>query len=456
MAAIAVTYTFANGTAASATQVNQNFSDIISGLSDGTKDLSISALTCAGTATLNGDINVGNASADTLTITAALGSTIPIKTNNTYDIGSATLGLRKLYIGNGGVGATCDVVSASHATTREYTIPDCGAAASFVMTEVAQTVNGQKTFGSALLAPDGTVSLPAYAFTNDSDCGMYRVTTNSIAFATNGAAVLTFSSGGAIRTQAASGGSGNASSPIFGPSDDTDTGLFYVGANDMGFSTGGADTLHLKSGNVGIGATTSPAYPLEIAGSYTSFAMHIKNSTNTGNGARGLYIEAGSDTVTTAVLLGVDNQAGNSPLIIRDSGVVGVFTTNWSGGFTNAIGASSNTGNCTLGYVASSERFKKDITPITFDTELIYKLEPRSFTWKEGGVKDFGFIAEEVAQIMPDIVTFQNDDKHTSKLAVDEHGKLIPFSVRYSQLTAVLVAELKKLKDRIDALEKAG
>lgn len=54
MAAITVTYTFSNGTTADATQVNTNFTDILNGLSDGTKDISIGALTVATTATLTG------------------------------------------------------------------------------------------------------------------------------------------------------------------------------------------------------------------------------------------------------------------------------------------------------------------------------------------------------------------------------------------------------------------
>ena len=41
MANISVTNTFADGTATSAPQVNENFSDIINGLTDGTKDLSV-------------------------------------------------------------------------------------------------------------------------------------------------------------------------------------------------------------------------------------------------------------------------------------------------------------------------------------------------------------------------------------------------------------------------------
>ena len=99
MAAPSLTYTLTNGTTADASQVMQNFNDLLNGITDGTKDLSINALTCAGTATLNGHINLGNSSADDLTITASLASTLPIKTTNSYDIGSSTLGLRALYLG---------------------------------------------------------------------------------------------------------------------------------------------------------------------------------------------------------------------------------------------------------------------------------------------------------------------------------------------------------------------
>ena len=99
MAAPSVTYTFSNSTTADATQVNQNFTDIINGLSDGTKDLSINALTLAGNLSVSGNTTIGNASGDDLTVTASLASSIPITTTNSYDIGSSTLGLRALYFG---------------------------------------------------------------------------------------------------------------------------------------------------------------------------------------------------------------------------------------------------------------------------------------------------------------------------------------------------------------------
>ena len=51
MAFVSVTYNFSNGSTASASQVNNNFSDIVNALSDGTVDMSFNKLTLASNAT---------------------------------------------------------------------------------------------------------------------------------------------------------------------------------------------------------------------------------------------------------------------------------------------------------------------------------------------------------------------------------------------------------------------
>lgn len=122
MTAPSLTYSLTNGSTADASQVMQNLNDLLNGYTDGTKDLSISALTCAGTATLNGHVNLGNASADDLSITASLATSIPIKTTNSYDIGSATLGLRALYFGANSQ-TTKIIGSASMSATYTLTLP---------------------------------------------------------------------------------------------------------------------------------------------------------------------------------------------------------------------------------------------------------------------------------------------------------------------------------------------
>lgn len=72
MANPTVTYTFVNGNVADASQVNQNFTDIINSLTDGTKSLNIDAITAAGTATFNGNTTIGNAAGDTHTVTGRI------------------------------------------------------------------------------------------------------------------------------------------------------------------------------------------------------------------------------------------------------------------------------------------------------------------------------------------------------------------------------------------------
>jgi hypothetical protein len=72
MANPSVTYTFTNGTVADASQVNQNFTDLINGLTDGSKSLNVDAITAAGTATFNGDSVIGNASGDASTVNATM------------------------------------------------------------------------------------------------------------------------------------------------------------------------------------------------------------------------------------------------------------------------------------------------------------------------------------------------------------------------------------------------
>lgn len=119
MANVSVSHTFSNSTTADATQVNTNFTDIINGTSDGTKDFSISALTCAGNVTFNGNTTIGNASSDDFTLTASLASSIPIKTTATYAIGSSTKGLTGVYFGNSTFTTLlqCGTLSASNTLT---------------------------------------------------------------------------------------------------------------------------------------------------------------------------------------------------------------------------------------------------------------------------------------------------------------------------------------------------
>jgi hypothetical protein len=165
MAAPSLTYSLTNGSTADASQVMQNFNDLLNGITDGTKDLSISALTCAGTASLNGHVNLGNSSADDLIILASLAGSIPIKTTNSYDIGSSTLGLRALYFGANS--QTVNVkASSSMSATWTMTLPvTAGTSGYLLQTDGAGVTSWVQGISYGTYTPTPTLSTNVTACT---------------------------------------------------------------------------------------------------------------------------------------------------------------------------------------------------------------------------------------------------------------------------------------------------
>lgn len=170
MAAPTLTYTLTNGSTADASQVMENFNNLLSGITDGTKDLSISALTCAGTATLNGHVNLGNSSADDLTITASLASSLAVKTDSTYSIGSTSLRLARVW--TDAISGTATNDSASAGDVGEYMENARTSATPAITTNTwcsidsgNVTLNDGAETGISLTAGDWDVSASIYVIT---------------------------------------------------------------------------------------------------------------------------------------------------------------------------------------------------------------------------------------------------------------------------------------------------
>lgn len=159
MASPSVTYTFSNGTSSDASQVNQNFTDIINSLTDGTKDLAISALSLAGNLSVSGNTTIGSASNDDATFNASLASSIPVKTTATYDIGSATLGLRSIYFGANSQTVKI-VASSSTSATYTFTLPvSAGTIGMFLRTNGSATTSW--AFGESVTTKTTTYTATA-------------------------------------------------------------------------------------------------------------------------------------------------------------------------------------------------------------------------------------------------------------------------------------------------------
>ena len=139
----------------------------------------------------------------------------------------------------------------------------------------------------------------------------------------------------------------------------------------------------------------------------------------------------------------------------------GLYAIKASGYGTTAVW--SNSTGYLLAY-ASSIRFKENVVDMPqSEWEKIYQLAPRSFDWKTdgtveipvAGAADFGFIAEEVNEILPEVVTWSREShaEDDDDLGLGNESDLQIQAIAYEKLTTYLVAAVKDLKARIEALE---
>jgi len=100
--------------------------------------------------------------------------------------------------------------------------------------------------------------------------------------------------------------------------------------------------------------------------------------------------------------------------------------------YSDATGLLTNT--------ASDFRLKENIEAIP-ETDMLLKvlqLEPKTFNWKSNGEDDIGFIAQEVFEVLPELVVERND------------GFL---SVNYDRIPTLLVCCIKQLQEQINDLK---
>tara|TARA_R100000900_G_scaffold20291_4_gene16639 strand:+ start:10326 stop:14093 length:3768 start_codon:yes stop_codon:yes gene_type:complete len=117
----------------------------------------------------------------------------------------------------------------------------------------------------------------------------------------------------------------------------------------------------------------------------------------------------------------------------------------------STTGTSVNVAGDVVAYASSDIRFKNNVTPITNALDKLSKIGGYTFEWneishKETGKKDIGVVAQEVEEILPEIVQTRSNGYK----AVD-----------YQKLTALLIESVKEqqfiiddLKSRIERLEK--
>jgi len=109
------------------------------------------------------------------------------------------------------------------------------------------------------------------------------------------------------------------------------------------------------------------------------------------------------------------------------------------------IGSITQSGTTAVLYNTSSDyRLKNTIAPMTGALAKVALLKPCTYKWNSDGSNGQGFIAHELAEVVPECVSGEKD-------AVDENGNIKPQGIDTSFLVATLTAAIQELKAEFDA-----
>jgi len=178
--------------------------------------------------------------------------------------------------------------------------------------------------------------------------------------------------------------------------------------------------IYAKNGNMMVGTTSGPVHGNEKVG--------ILNTSG-----HGLGIKVGNES--------------NSPISLWNTGASGarnqiLFYDSAAGGFRGSI---TTNGSATAYNTSSDYRLKEDWVAVADASTRVNALKPVNFAWKADGSRVDGFLAHEVAEVVPEAVTGEKD-------AVDAEGNPVYQGIDQSKLVPLLTAALQEALAKIDDL----
>ena len=364
--------------------------------------------------------------------------------------------------------------------------------------------DGSVPMTGALLVADGAQATPSIAFASDTNTGFYKDYADSFAMVANGSILFSFGYGSMI-SPASYGpkinvATGTAAAPTYTWNGIHNAGMFNPGGGqNVAFSTASTERMRIDpTGNVGIG-TTTPQFKLQVRGTAANSldaSAEVRNDSTDPNAAA--LVQVGNPD--SSGYLGAFNASYTAISAYADRFVLGA-NSDATGITVGAIGAGQDirmiaggservrldsTGNVGIGTTSPSEklevngdvkaagftstsdrRLKTDIRQME-GLDLIRKLTGVRYKWKSNGKEDIGLIAQEVEEVIPEVVT---TDKNTGYKAVKYSNLISPLIQATKELDVMCravtreVASLKEentqlksqvedLKSRLDRIEK--
>jgi hypothetical protein len=202
--------------------------------------------------------------------------------------------------------------------------------------------------------------------------------------------------------------------------------LFFIPDSFNGVSA--AMTIKNGSGNVGIGIADPGRAKLDVAGNQDGIRSETSDlsgfavlGVNTGGGTAGYFSgqlevhDGGLDVFGGARISSIPLAAWTAPVCFNNIGQLR---------------------NCNF----SSLRAKTNVKAFRDGLDIVRRLRPISYNWKENGLPGIGLGAEDVAEVAPSLVV------------TDSKGK--PEGVKYERLNMVLINAVKEQQEQLQHQQK--
>ena len=378
--------------------------------------------------------------------------------NLTTGVGNAAVGWYSLFSNtdgsyNTGVGAGTLLLNIGNQSTGEGTENTAiGAAALLFNTTGHQnTANGAFALFSNTEGTANTANGSSALKSNTTGNGNTANGLNALLFNTDG-----------------SGNTANGSSALRSNTNgdnNTATGFAALTSNTIGFNNTATGLWALFNNTEGDGNTSNGMMALfnnttgrgNTASGWEALRNNTEGEGNTAIGVFALHDTTGDSNIALGVNAGAALTTGNGNIDIGNSGVASESNTIRIGDsqtrtFIAGISGATASGGVAvyvnsagqLGTLTSSARFKQDIHSMDNASEAILALKPVTFRYKpeldKAGIPQFGLVAEEVAEVNPDLVVR------------DEKGEI--YTVRYEAVNAMLLNEFLKEHRKVEQLQK--
>jgi hypothetical protein len=321
----------------------------------------------------------------------------------------------------------------------------------FGATNTVRIQPGQQIYGSRITAVAGALNDPFDADPNFAEDATFRAVlilraTNSQPINLNDINDAEF-----ITIQGSGGGGGGGSAPPFPYSGSADIsgslslqGLAVIsGALDVvGPVTASIFTGSLSGSLIGTSSWAISASHAIVAEAIRIIpgdpSLEIAQYTGSFTGSfTGSLLGTASFTITASNVTFEDRTVDESGHLT----FIGTAATGTHPMYTNTslrVNPSAGSITATAFTETSTRELKDNIIPIEPDPAKMEQLSPVRFTWKKSGKDDIGLIAEEVAEIYPEFVEY------------DQAGN--PIGVHYSRLVTVLIKELQEHRKILNKL----